>query len=54
MRKFAVMALAPMLFALAACDDQAPQPVPVDPDHPGANPDCKYETQAGDCVPAPE
>lgn len=51
MRKFAVMALAPMLFALAACEDSPPTPIPVDPNHPGENPDCKYETRAGDCVP---
>lgn len=54
MRKFAVMALAPTLFALAACADKTPAPIPVHPDHPGENPDCKYETQAGDCVPGSE
>jgi hypothetical protein len=50
MKRLAI-ALAVSAFALTACTDQAEQPVPVNPDHPGDNPDCKYETQAGDCVP---
>ena len=54
MKKFAAYAVAASLFVLAACDDSPPEPVPTVPGHPGENPDCKYETQAGDCVPAGE
>lgn len=51
MKHFAAMALVASLAVLTACHDGPPPPAATQTDNPGPNPDCKYETQAGDCVP---